>query len=48
MGLGYNFATAILGGTTPMVATMMIHFSGNLLSPAFYLIFFALISFLAL
>ena len=47
MGLGYNTATAILGGTTPMVATLLIETSGSLVMPSFYLIVFAILSFLA-
>jgi MHS family proline/betaine transporter-like MFS transporter len=47
MGLGYNTATALLGGTTPMIATLIIQMTGSLVMPAFYLILFAFISFLA-
>jgi MHS family proline/betaine transporter-like MFS transporter len=47
-GLGYNIATALIGGTTPMVATMLIHQTGNLTSPAIYLIAFSIISFVTL
>jgi len=48
MAIGYNSATAIIGGTTPMVATMLIHKTGNLNAPAFYLILAAVVSLIAL
>jgi MHS family proline/betaine transporter-like MFS transporter len=48
MAIGYNTATALIGGTTPMVATMLIHKTGSLNAPAFYLILSAAVSFAAL
>ena len=48
MGLGYNSATAILGGTAPMVATLLIHTTGIISFPAIYLMFFAVVSVSAL
>ncbi|WP_456479956.1 MFS transporter [Nautilia sp.] len=49
MAVGYNNTTALIGGggTTPMLATMLIHKTGNLNAPAFYLILAAVISFAA-
>jgi MHS family proline/betaine transporter-like MFS transporter len=48
MAVGYNTATALIGGTAPMIATMLIHKTGNLNAPAFYIILFAAVSFVAL
>jgi len=44
IGIGYNFSVALLGGTAPVVATLLIEKTDNLLSPALYMIFFALLS----
>jgi len=44
IGIGYNFSVALLGGTAPVVATWLIEKTDNLLSPALYMIFFALLS----
>jgi MHS family proline/betaine transporter-like MFS transporter len=37
VAIGYNAGQAILGGTAPLVATALIDFTGNDLSPAYYL-----------
>ncbi len=38
VAIGYNLGQALLGGTAPLVATALIHLSGNVLAPAYYLI----------
>ncbi len=38
VGTGYNVGNAIFGGTTPLVATYLIHATGLKLAPCFYLI----------
>ena len=48
IGIGYNFSVALLGGTAPVIATWLIEKTGNLLSPAFYIMFFAVVSLSAL
>lgn len=40
----FNTANALLGGTVPLVATWLIHITGNTLSPAFILIIIAVFS----
>ena len=45
--IGYNLPFAIFGGTSPLIATYLIKETGNLASPAFYLIFAAAVAFLA-
>lgn len=37
ISIPYNLANAIFGGTAPLVATSLIHYSKNFYSPAFYL-----------
>jgi len=44
IGIGYNFSVALLGGTAPMVATWLIELTSNPMAPAFYMIFFAILS----
>ncbi len=43
-GLGYNTAFAIFSGTAPMVSTWLIHRTGDLASPAIYLVVLGIIS----
>ncbi|WP_032497195.1 MFS transporter, partial [Hydrogenivirga sp. 128-5-R1-1] len=45
--IGYNLPFAIFGGTSPLIATYLIKETGNLASPAFYLIFAASVAFFA-
>lgn len=40
----YNLAYTIFGGTAPLVATWVIDYTGNTLSPAFYLVLVALLA----
>lgn len=42
LGLSYNLAVAICGGTTPLVATWLVSVTGSPLAPAFYLMAAAL------
>jgi MHS family proline/betaine transporter-like MFS transporter len=37
MGIAYNFAVAIFGGTTPFIIASLIQLTGNDLMPAYYL-----------
>jgi MHS family proline/betaine transporter-like MFS transporter len=48
LGLGYNLTIALFGGTAPMVATWMIRETGDLASPAIYLVVLSLVSLYAL
>jgi MFS transporter, MHS family, proline/betaine transporter len=45
LSVGYNIGAALFGGTAPLIATLLIEWSGNSLAPAFYLSFCATISF---
>ncbi|AZL15362.1 MFS transporter [Rickettsiales endosymbiont of Stachyamoeba lipophora] len=45
VALSYNISAAGFGGTAPMVATFLINHTGNNYAIAFYIIFFAMISF---
>jgi MFS transporter, MHS family, proline/betaine transporter len=44
LSAGYNIAAALFGGTAPLMATLLIEWSGNILSPSLYLGLCALIS----
>ncbi|MGW7255067.1 MFS transporter [Streptomyces sp. NPDC054834] len=37
MGIGFNFAVAAFGGTTPLVTEALVNLTGNDMMPAFYL-----------
>ncbi len=37
MGIGFNFAVAAFGGTTPLVTEALVSVTGNDLVPAYYL-----------
>jgi len=45
LSLAYNIGAALFGGTTPLIATLLIEWSGNSLAPSFYLSLCAAISF---
>lgn len=45
VAIAYNFAASLFSGTCPLVASILIQATGNPLSPAFYLMVAALISF---
>jgi MHS family proline/betaine transporter-like MFS transporter len=47
VAIGYNVGQTLLGGTAPLVGTALIHFFGNELAPAFYLIGSAMVGSLA-
>ncbi len=47
VSLAYNIGLALFGGTAPLIATFLIEQSGNMLSPAWYLIACAVLSGLA-
>ncbi|MDN6794179.1 MAG: MFS transporter [Propionibacterium sp.] len=38
MGVSYNFAVALFGGTSPLIIETILQLTGNTLSPAFYII----------
>jgi MHS family proline/betaine transporter-like MFS transporter len=42
--IGYNFSVAIFGGTAPYIATFLVANTGNPLSPAYYVIFGAVVT----
>jgi MHS family proline/betaine transporter-like MFS transporter len=44
VSIGYNVTLGILGGTTPLVATWLIEWTRNPLSPAFYVTIAAAVS----
>lgn len=44
IGLSYNITLAVFGGTAPLVSTWLIKTTGNLASPAIYLVVLAVIS----
>ena len=44
ISVGYNIGAALFGGTAPLIATLLIEWSGNVLAPAFYLSFCATVS----
>lgn len=44
LSAGYNIAAALFGGTAPLIATLLIEWSGNILSPSLYVILCALIA----
>ncbi len=48
MAICYNVGFGIVGGLTPLIATWLIGYSGNLLSPSWILMCFAILSFIAL
>lgn len=47
-GLAYNIGFGIIGGLTPLIATWLIHSTGNLMAPSFCLIAAALVAFVTL
>ncbi|MBN8959324.1 MAG: MFS transporter [Rhizobiales bacterium] len=48
LSIGYNTAVAIFGGFAPFIATFLIRETGNPLSPSFYVIAAAVITFIVL
>ena len=44
LSVGYNIGAALFGGTAPLIAALLIEWSGNVLAPAFYLSFCATVS----
>ena len=46
LSVGYNLASALFGGTAPLVATLLIEWSSNTLAPGFYLSLCAAVSLL--
>ena len=45
--IGYNLPFAIFGGTAPLISTYLVNVTGDINSPAFYLIFAATVAFIA-
>jgi MHS family proline/betaine transporter-like MFS transporter len=48
MGIAYNFAVAIFGGTTPLITQALIDATGNKLMPAYYLVAMSLLGLFAI
>lgn len=48
VGIAYNVAVGVFGGTAPMICTWLIDLTGNIAAPAYYLLLLAVISFAAL
>jgi MHS family proline/betaine transporter-like MFS transporter len=44
LALSYNFSAAIFGGTAPFVYLQLIKYTGSIMSPAFYIMSFVLIT----
>lgn len=44
LSVGYNIPVAVFGGFAPFIATWLIHWTGNPLSPAFYVIAASLVT----
>ena len=47
MGLTFNLGVSLFGGTTPLFAQALIDVTGNSYMPAFYIMFFSVIAFIA-
>ncbi len=48
MGIAFNLAVSLFGGTTPLICQWLIQLTGNPYMPAFYIMFFAVIAGIAL
>ncbi len=48
MGLTWNIAVSLFGGTTPLISQLLIDLTGNAFMPAFYVMFFAVLAGVAL
>jgi len=48
MSVGYSMAVAVFGGFSPFIATWLIDFTGSPISPAYYVLFAALLTTLIL
>ncbi len=48
LSLSYNFSAALLGGTAPIIYLKLISVTGSVMSPVFYIIFFVIITVIAL
>lgn len=44
MGITYNMAASLFGGTTPLFSQALVEYTGNIYMPAFYIMFFAVIA----
>jgi MHS family proline/betaine transporter-like MFS transporter len=47
IGFGYALGGAILGGTTPLIATTLVRWSSSPVAPSFYLMVISIIGFLS-
>lgn len=47
IGVGYNVSLAVFGGTAPLVSTWLVARTGDIVAPAYYLIFLAAVSLMA-
>ena len=48
MGIAYNLAVSLFGGTTPLFSQALIEWTGNTYMPAFYIMFFSALAAVAL
>lgn len=48
LALSYNVSAALFGGTAPFVYLQLIKYTGSVMSPAFYIIFFVIVTILVL
>jgi MHS family proline/betaine transporter-like MFS transporter len=46
--ISYNTATAVIGGSTPIIVTWLINQTGFILAPAVYLVSWTVVSIIAL
>ena len=47
MAIAYNLAVSLFGGTTPLFSQALIELTGNVYMPAFYIMFFSVLAFVA-
>ncbi|RUR12291.1 MFS transporter [Legionella sp. km772] len=45
VSLTYNIGQALFGGSMPLIALSLIHYTGNTITPGYYILFWALIAF---
>lgn len=48
ISLGLNLGASVFGGTAPLVATYLMHYSKNDVAPCFYLMFWAVVAFVTI
>lgn len=48
VAIGYNICLAIFGGTTPFIATFLVHLTGNPFAPAYYIVLVSVLAAIAI